>query len=80
MSNDDFRDRIEIDSEIHFGRPCVKGTRVPVSDVLELVEEGIPFQDITDDYFPKVTEEDIQACLRYAREVIEAEDIHLKAS
>jgi len=80
VSDQDFREHIEVDSEVHFGKPCVKGTRFPVSDVLELVEQGIAFQTITKDYFPGVTTEDIQACLRYAREVIEAEDIHLKAS
>lgn len=78
--NFDFRERIVIDSNIHFGKPCVEGTRIPVSDILELVEEGISFQEIRDDYYPDLADEDIKACIHYAREVIEAEEVHPRAS
>ena len=58
------RDRIEINPQIHFGKPCVAGTRIPVLDVLELVSEGIPFETITRDYYPDLQVEDIRACVR----------------
>jgi uncharacterized protein (DUF433 family) len=35
------QDRIAIDPEIHFGKPCVAGTRIPVQSVLELIREGL---------------------------------------
>lgn len=59
-------ERISVDPNIHFGKPCVTGTRIPVVDVLELVAEGIPFQKILTDYFPTLTFEDVQACIRRA--------------
>lgn len=69
--------RIEVSPSIHFGKPCIAGTRIPVRDVLELIAEGIPFDVIIRDYYPDLTPEDIQACVRYAIEVVDAEDIHV---
>lgn len=57
------KDRISVDPKIHFGKPCVAGTRIPVQDVLELVREGISFSEIISDYYPVLTVEDIQACI-----------------
>jgi uncharacterized protein (DUF433 family) len=74
------QNRIEVNPKIHFGKPCVAGTRIPVLDVLELVGEGISFADIIKDYYPDISHEDIQACIRYAIEVVDAEDIHLTVS
>lgn len=70
------KDRIEVNSEIHFGKPCVTGTRIPVIDVPGIVAEGIPFEKIVEDYYPDLQIEDIRACVNYAIEVISAEDIH----
>lgn len=64
MSNQ-MQNRIEVNPNIHFGKPCVAGTRIPVLDVLELVSEGIPLGDIIRDYYPDIAHDDIQACLRY---------------
>ena len=55
--------RVVIDPQIHFGRPCVRGTRIPVQDVLELIRESIPFREIIRDYYPALTVEDIRACV-----------------
>jgi len=41
------------------------GTRIPVYAVLELVREGIPFDEIVRDYYPDLTVEDVQACVDY---------------
>lgn len=71
------RDRIQVNPGIHFGKPCVAGTRIPIQNVLELVSEGIPFSDIIRDYYPALSIEDIRACVRYAMEVVQAEDIHI---
>ena len=68
--------RITVDPQIHFGKPCVAGTRIPVQAVLELLNEGLSFQEVIEDYYPDLTIEDIQACLEYAIALIAAEDIH----
>ena len=71
------RDRIEVNPAVHFGKPCVAGTRIPVQSVLELVREGIAFDQIIRDYYPDLKPEDIRACIQYAIDVMTAEDIHL---
>ena len=71
------KERIEVNPSIHFGKPCVAGTRIPVLNVLELVSEGIPFEQIVQDYYPDLQLDDIRACVRYAIEVVSAEDIHI---
>jgi uncharacterized protein (DUF433 family) len=74
------KERIVIDPHVHFGKPCVAGTRIPVQNVLELIEEGLSFAEITRDYYPQLKADDIQACVQYAREVIAAEDLHVSTS
>ncbi len=71
--------RIVVDPKVRFGKPCIRGTRITVQEVLELVNEGIPFGKIIEEYYPELTEEDIKACIRYAIELISAEDVHLEA-
>ncbi|MCP3958775.1 MAG: DUF433 domain-containing protein [bacterium] len=73
-------ERIVVDPNIHFGKPCVRGTRIPVVDVLELVGEGIDFATIISDYFPDLEAEDIRACVRYAIALADTEEIRLAAS
>jgi uncharacterized protein (DUF433 family) len=63
-------DRISIDNQIHFGKPCVAGTRVTVENVMELVEHGIPFSEISADYYPEITVDDVKACVHFARETL----------
>jgi uncharacterized protein (DUF433 family) len=70
-------ERIAVNAETHFGKPCIKGTRIPVRDVLELVAEGLSFEQIIKDYYPDITVEDIRACLHYAAALVAAEDIDL---
>ncbi len=64
--------RITVDPKVHFGQPCVAGTRIPVYAVLELVREGIPFDQIVRDYYPDLTVEDVKACVDYAVNLIKA--------
>ena len=65
-------------SQVHFGKPCVAGTRITVQSVLELLNEGLSFDDIIRDYYPDLQIEDIRACLQYAIALVAAEDIHLQ--
>ena len=71
------RERIAVNPNIHFGKPCVFGTRIPVQSILELVSEGLSFQEIIQDYYPDLQLENIRACIQYAIDVIAAEDIHI---
>mgnify|MGYP001564009263 CR=1 FL=1 len=72
-------DRITVNPKIHFGKPCVAGTRITVQNVLELLNEGLSFKEIIQNYYPELQVEDIRACLRYAIALVAAEDIHLTA-
>ena len=63
----DYRDRIVIDPEIRFGKPCVRGTRITVGDVLSYLASGMTEQQVLAD-FPQLTSEDIRACLAFAAE------------
>ena len=69
--------RISVNPQIHFGKPCVAGSRILVQHVLELVREGIPFSEVINDYYPDLTQDDIRACVQYAIDVLAVEDLHL---
>jgi uncharacterized protein (DUF433 family) len=70
-------DRITVNPKIHFGKPCIAGTRITVLSVLELLNEGLTFDAIVHDYYPDLQVDDIRACLQYAIALVSAEDIHL---
>lgn len=74
------KERIAVNPSIHFGKPCVAGTRIPVQNVLELVREGVTFPEIVADYYPELTVEDIRACIQYAIDLVSLEDVHLAAA
>jgi len=56
---------IEIDPNIRFGKPCIKGTRITVQDILEMLAGGMSFDDILID-FPQLDMEKIRAALAFA--------------
>jgi uncharacterized protein (DUF433 family) len=58
--------RIVIDPKIYGGKPCIRGTRITVTMILELIEDGLTFQRIIDDYYPQLSEQDIKACSEYS--------------
>lgn len=60
-------DRIAMDPTIRFGKPCVRGTRISVGDVLEYLAGGMSENEILAD-FPQLTRDDIRACFAYAAE------------
>ncbi len=61
----DYREYIEINPNIRFGKPCIKGTRISVYDVLSWLASGMTFEDILSD-FPQLTKDQILACLGYS--------------
>ncbi len=58
-------DRIVTDPKICSGKPCIKGTRIPVHIILDLLAAGENFDGIKKAY-PNITDDDIKACLNYA--------------
>jgi len=58
-------DRITIDADIMNGRPCIRGMRVQVSLILNLVANGMTTEEIIKSY-PYIESEDISQCLHYA--------------
>ena len=60
-----FLDRITFDPEQCGGRPCIRGMRIRVKDVLEMLGEGATEAQILAD-FPDLEPQDIRACLQYA--------------
>ena len=60
-----FEDRITITLGVRSGKPCIKGTRITVYDVLEYLAGGMTEEQILSD-FPDLTREDIRACLAFA--------------
>jgi uncharacterized protein (DUF433 family) len=75
--NKAMNDRIVSNPKVLGGKPCVRGTRIPVYMVLELVEAGISFDQIRTKYYPQLSEEDVKACVAYARKIVQNEDVHL---
>lgn len=70
--------RVSIDPRICHGKPCIKGTRIMVSQVLDLLSAGISAEKIiSKDYFPDLTLEDIYACIDFANRIIKNEEVHL---
>jgi len=62
-----YKEFISIDKNIRFGKPCIKGTRISVYDVLSWYASGMSLEQILEDY-PQLSKEQIFACLQYAAE------------
>lgn len=71
-------ERISIDPQICHGKPCIKGTRIPVFVILDALAAGMTHREIIEEY-PPMTEEDIQATLYYASLVTQQEEVPLPA-
>lgn len=69
-------ERITVNPQIYNGKPCIRGTRIAVTMILDILEDGLNFDAILKDYYPQLTKEDLRACLEYARAMIEGEEIH----
>ena len=63
--NKDYRQIITLEPGKRNGKPCIRGMRITVYDVLGYLASGMTNSQITED-FPELTKEDIQACLNYA--------------
>lgn len=65
MQSMNWQERISISADVRSGKPCIKGTRITVYDVLEYLAGGMSEDDVLAD-FPDLTRDDIRACLAFA--------------
>ena len=70
-----WHERIVLNQDILVGKPVVKGTRLAVEFVIDLLAEGWSDEEILRNY-PGLTHEDVQACLQYASAVLHAERVY----
>ena len=75
VENVDWHDGITMDPRILVGKPVVKGTRISVELVVDLLAAGWTHGQILDSY-PTLTELDVRACLGYASELLRAEKVY----
>jgi uncharacterized protein (DUF433 family) len=67
-------ERVIIDYRICHGKPCIKGTRVMLSNILNLLAHGASLDDVLKGY-PQLTRDDVFAALEYAESIIRDEEI-----
>jgi uncharacterized protein (DUF433 family) len=70
-----WQDRITMDPSILTGKPIIRGTRLAVEFVLELLAEGWTYEQIEHNY-PSLTDDDIQAALHYAADLLKRERVY----
>ena len=68
MTREELLARISIDPQVCFGKPCIRGTRIWVSLVLDLLASATSMREVVDNY-PGLTEADVYACIAYGAEV-----------
>jgi uncharacterized protein (DUF433 family) len=68
MTQQDWKNRISIDPNVCHGRPCIKGTRIWVSLIVDNLAGGVSEEELLEAY-PQLTTEDIRAALAYAAEM-----------
>ncbi|HEX6865097.1 MAG TPA: DUF433 domain-containing protein [Thermoanaerobaculia bacterium] len=69
-----WRERVQVDPEVCHGKPCIRGTRIMVSVVLDNLAEGLSPEEIVQDY-PPLTLEDVRASVAYAAVLAREEEL-----
>jgi uncharacterized protein (DUF433 family) len=72
----DWKDRIYIDPAILLGKPVIKGTRLTVEFIIDLLAQGWTEEKILRNY-PGISREDVHACLAYASEILKVERVYV---
>lgn len=70
----DWHDRISVDPQVCHGKPCIKGTRIMVSVILDNLAAGLTTEEIVVEY-PPLTHDDVYATLAYASELAREEEL-----
>lgn len=71
---EDWEERIQIDPAICHGKPCIRGTRIMVSVILDNLAEGLSPEEIIEEY-PSLTPDDVRAAIRYAAMLTREEEL-----
>ena len=74
MKNENLLERITVNPEVMVGKPTIRGLRITVEHILKALAAGMTVEDILDDY-PELENEDIQAVLLYASELVNEEKV-----
>jgi uncharacterized protein (DUF433 family) len=72
----EWKERITVDPNVLVGKPVIKGTRIAVEFVIDLLARGWTTEQILKEY-EHLTPEDIQACLAYASDMLKSERVYL---
>jgi uncharacterized protein (DUF433 family) len=75
----DLLNRITIDNDICHGKPTIRGSRIMVKTILELLSSGMTYEEILEDY-PKLEYADIMACLSFATRLVDFRSVNLQAA
>jgi len=67
--------RITVNPKVMAGKPVIRGTRIPVEQVLRLLAQGMTIKQVLDDY-PHLTKDDIMAALLYAAKITGKEEVY----
>ena len=70
-----WRDRIAIDPDVLLGKPVIKGTRIAVELIVDLLARGYSTEQVVTQY-DHITLDDVRACLAYAAEVLQSERVY----
>ncbi|MDQ3927646.1 MAG: DUF433 domain-containing protein [Chloroflexota bacterium] len=70
-----YESRIVVDPEVLAGKPVVRGTRIPVELILKRLAQDLDVQTLFTSY-PRLTEEDVKACLEYAGALVSGESLY----
>ncbi len=69
MTHEELLNRVSVDPNVCGGKPCVRGTRVYIAIILDALAEGLTPEQIIDDHYPQLAQDDIRAALAYAAEL-----------
>lgn len=67
-SKQELLQRISVDPRVCFGKPCIKGHRIWVSLILDMLAEGVSYEEVLENY-PGLTQTDLRACIAYGSEM-----------
>lgn len=74
MRNQKLLDRITVNPKVMVGKPTIRGLRITVEQILKALANGVPTQELLEDY-PELEPEDIQAVLLYASKLVSEEQV-----
>ena len=78
MTREELLARISVDPNVCFGKPCIRGHRIWVSLILDLLASGLSIPEILDDYH--IEEADVRACIAYGAEMARERYVAVEAA